>query len=205
MNKYFPKKRKWVRDNHKLDINKDLRKAIMKRSRLKNKAIKTEKPIDISNFKRQRDYVVNLNKQAKFEYFSSYNSGDSKPLWVNCKPYFSNKYSKAGTDMVLNENNDLMLKNEEIAKTLNDYFDAIVDNLDLHHWEGKTSPSNTSDKINVIIKNYEKHPRICSVKKDNIEVLVISHFDQFLLKKSKSSFENLILTTLLVLKYQLSY
>ena len=77
MNKYFPKKRKWVRDNHKLDINKDLRKAIMKRSRLKNKAIKTEKPIDISNFKRQRDYVVNLNKQAKFEYFSSYNSGDS--------------------------------------------------------------------------------------------------------------------------------
>ena len=107
--------------------------------------------------------------------------------------------------MVLNENNDLMLKNEEIAKTLNDYFDAIVDNLDLHHWEGKTSPSNTSDKINVIIKNYEKHPRICSVKKDNIEVLVISHFDQFLLKKSKSSFENLILTTLLVLKYQLSY
>ena len=137
MNKYFPKKRKWVRDNHKLDINKDLRKAIMKRSRLKNKAIKTEKPIDISNFKRQRDYVVNLNKQAKFEYFSSYNSGDSKPVWVNCKPYFSNKYSKAGTDMVLNENDDLMLKNEEIAKTLNDYFGAIVDNLDLHHWEGK--------------------------------------------------------------------
>ena len=65
----------------------------------------------------------------------------------------------------MNENGDLILKNEEIAKTFNDYFGAIVDNLDLHHWEGKTSsPSNTSDKINHIIKNYEKHPSICNMK-----------------------------------------
>ena len=165
LNKHAPKKRKWVRGNHKPHINKELRKAIMKRSRLKNKANKTKKPIDISNFKKQRNYVVNLNKQAKFEYFSSYNSADSKPFWVNCKPYFSNKYSKADTDIVLNENGDLILKNEEIVKTFNDYFGAIVDNLDLHHWEDKTSsPSNTSDKINDIIKNYEKHPSICNIK-----------------------------------------
>ena len=31
----------------------------------------------------------------------------------------------------------------------------------MHHWENKTSPpSRTSDKINNIIKNYEKHPSI---------------------------------------------
>ena len=75
----------------------------MKSSRLKKKTHKTKKPIDISNFKKQRNYVVNLNKQAKFEYFSSYNSADSKLFWVNCKPYFSNKYIKADTDIVLNE------------------------------------------------------------------------------------------------------
>ena len=38
----------------------------------------------------------------------------------------------------MNENGDLILKNEEIAKTFNDYFGAIVDNLHLHHWEGQT-------------------------------------------------------------------
>ena len=108
MNIQAPKKRKWVRGNHKPQINKELRKAIMKRSRLKNKANKTKKPIDISNFKKQRNYVVNLNKQAKFEYFSSYNYADSKPFWVNCKAYFSNKYSTADTDVVLNENGDLI-------------------------------------------------------------------------------------------------
>ena len=60
-----------VRGNHKPHVNKELRKAIMKRSRLKNKANKTKKPIGISNL--QRNYVVNLNKQAKFEYFSPLN------------------------------------------------------------------------------------------------------------------------------------
>ena len=102
-----------------------------------------------------------MNKQAKIEYFNSYNSADSKPFWINCKPYFSNKYNKADTDIDLNENGNLILKNKEIAKTFNDYFSAIVDNLNLHHWENKTSPpSRTSDKINNIIKNYEKHPSI---------------------------------------------
>ena len=46
-----------------------------------------------------------------------------------------------------------------------DYFSAIVDNLSLRHWKEKTSPpSSTSDKINDIIKNYEKHPSICNIK-----------------------------------------
>ena len=80
----------------------------MKRSRLKNKANKTKKPTDIRNFKKQRNYVVNMNKQAKIEYFNSYNSADSKTFWVNRKSYFSNKYNKANTDIVLNENGNLI-------------------------------------------------------------------------------------------------
>ena len=57
-------------------------------------------------------------------------------FWVNRKLYFSNKYNKANTDIVLNENGNLILKNEEIAKTFNYYFSAIVDSPSLNH--GKT-------------------------------------------------------------------
>ena len=61
----------------------------------------------------------------------------------------------------MNENGDLVLKNEEIAKTFNGYFGLIADNLNLHHWKDKIySPSNNSDKINDIIKNYEKMKNI---------------------------------------------
>ena len=67
----------------------------MKKSRLKNEANKTKDPADIRNYKNQRNYVVNLNKKAKLEYFSKYESNDNKPFWVNCKPFFTNKLSKA--------------------------------------------------------------------------------------------------------------
>ena len=79
-----------------------LRKAIMKRSKLKNKTSKTKLPVDINNYKKQRNYVVNLNKSAKFEYFNRYDCKDGKPLWLTCKPYFSNKHCKVGNGIVLN-------------------------------------------------------------------------------------------------------
>ena len=88
----------------------------MKRSRLENKTNKTKKPINNSKLKKQRNYVFNPNKQAKFEYFSSHNSADSKPFWVNCKPYFSNKYSLADTDIVLNKNGELVVKRRRNRK-----------------------------------------------------------------------------------------
>ena len=65
----------------------------------------------------------------------------------------------------MNENGNLIFKNQEIAKTFNDYFSAIVDSLNLYHREDKTSPPlSTSDKVTDIIKNCEKHPSICKTK-----------------------------------------
>ena len=37
----------------------------MKRSKVKNKANKTKNPLDIMNFKKQRNYVTKLNRKAK--------------------------------------------------------------------------------------------------------------------------------------------
>ena len=62
LNEYAPKKTKWVRGNNKSHMNKFLRRAIMKRSKLKNNANETKHPIDIKMYKKQRNYVVGLNK-----------------------------------------------------------------------------------------------------------------------------------------------
>ena len=61
LNEYAPKKTKWVRGNNKSHMNKFLRRAIMKRSKLKNKANETKHPVDIKMYKKQRNYVVGLN------------------------------------------------------------------------------------------------------------------------------------------------
>ena len=177
LDKHAPKKKKWLRGNNKPHITKPLRQAIMKRSKLKNKTNKTKLITDVRNYKKQRNYVVNLNKNAKFEYFSRYDCKDGKPFWVNCKPYFSNKHSKADNDIVLNEDGELILKNKEIANTFNDYFGSIVENLNLEHWdEDSNSYSGINHRNNVkdIIKKYSNHPSIKNIKKQKYQKIFIS-------------------------------
>ena len=121
----------------------------MKISKLKSKANETKLPVDIDNYKKHRNYVVYLNKSAKFEYFNKYDCKDGKPFWVNCKTYFSNKYSKSDNDIVLlNENGGLILKNKGISDTFNHYFRSIVYNLSLQHWNESFD----------IINKYRNHP-----------------------------------------------
>ena len=68
------KKIKVVCGKNKPHVNKALRHAIMKGSHLKNKANKTKNETDIKNYKKQRNFVVKLNKQAKKSYFNKLNT-----------------------------------------------------------------------------------------------------------------------------------
>ena len=81
LNTHAPKKVKILRGNHKPHYNKNHTKAIMKRSKLKNKAKKSKNPVDIANYKKQRNLVVSLNHQAKPEYFNEVsNTENSRPF-----------------------------------------------------------------------------------------------------------------------------
>ena len=56
-----PKNKKWIRGNHKPHMNKTLRKAIILRSKLKNRANKSEDTKNIKMYMQQRILVVRLN------------------------------------------------------------------------------------------------------------------------------------------------
>ena len=67
-------------------MNKNLRRAIMKSLNLQNKANRTKNPLDIMNYRKQRNYVTKLNKTAKLEYFNNLKLGKgNKPIekWRN--------------------------------------------------------------------------------------------------------------------------
>ena len=71
----------------------------------------------------------------KFEYFNKYDQNkQTKYFWVNCWPYFSNKPRKTDTNIVLSKNGELIMKNQDIANTFNDYFGLVVSNLNLFQW-----------------------------------------------------------------------
>ena len=71
LNHHLPKKKKVIRDNRKSHMNKEIRKVIMSSSKLKNKANKTKVTADIAVYKKQRNYIVRLNKESKLNYFDS--------------------------------------------------------------------------------------------------------------------------------------
>ena len=69
---HAPKKKRTIRGNQKPHLTKTLRKAIMRRSFLKNKANTTGDPYFYYMYKKQRNYIVNLNEKAKERHFASF-------------------------------------------------------------------------------------------------------------------------------------
>ena len=83
----------------------------MESLRLKNKA-------NIACYKIRRNLVVSLNRQSQFDYFNSTSSsGNSKPFWKKCKPYFSKKHAAGDSKIMLIENDKMIiLDNESVSE-----------------------------------------------------------------------------------------
>ena len=164
LNTHAPQKVKILRGNHKPHSNKNLRKAIMKRSRLKNKANRSKGPVDIANYKKQRNLVVSLNRQAKSKYFNEVsNTKSSRPFWETCKPYFSNKHARRDSKIMLIENDKILLRNEEVAKEFHQIFGHITDLLCLYEFPDVRVCEGLGD-INNIVYEFRDHPIIIKIK-----------------------------------------
>lgn len=132
LNKYAPLKKKIIRGNNKSHVSKTLRKEIMKRSRLKNIARKTKLPEDKAAYKRQRNFIVKLNKKQKRKYFDSIDTNNTKSLWNVCKPYLGNKGSYQNK-IILLEGDILKSDDFEVASIFNKYYRDITNTLPIQH------------------------------------------------------------------------
>ena len=145
-------------------MSKELRKAIMKRSRLKNVANKTKSPLDISNYKKQRKLVVSLNKKQKKALFNSINldNKNNKSFWKTCKPLFS-KLDAIGERVLLIEGDEIINNDSEIATVFNKHFNSITDALDIPQWTSKFLTV-SSDPVEQAIEKFALHPSISKIK-----------------------------------------
>ena len=153
LNTHAPKKVKILRGNNKPDYNKNLRKAIMRRSRLKSKVNRSTDPVDIANYKKQHNLVVSLNRQGKSKYFNEVsNIESSRHFWKNCKLYFSNKHARGDSKIMHIENDKILLKSEEVAKEFKQYFGHITDYLDLYEFPDERINEGLNDIDNITYK-----------------------------------------------------
>ena len=149
--------------NTKPHINKALRKEIMKRSRLKNKANKSGKKGDKRLYNIQGNKVSKLNNNFKKTYFKEKlpTGNNVKDFWNYCKPYFTNKGICNDDRIILVENDKIINKDSAISETFNNYFVNITKDLGIFDWA-----DDSSDRSNIFaqMSSFSSQPSIQMIK-----------------------------------------
>ena len=168
---HAPTKKKVVRANDKPYMTKSLRKAIMRRSYLKNKYMKYKSPDLEREYKKQRNYTNRLLKKEKKRYFYNLdisNYTDNKKFWKTIKPLFTNT-GTLGQKITLIEDDEMITDDLKIAKTFNDFFSNAVSELQLNENKAiinQTDNLANQDPIQQITYKYKDHPSILEIKKN---------------------------------------
>ena len=167
LDKYAPKKQKFIRANNSNFVTKNLRKAIMKRSKLRKKYLRERTNKAKSIYNKQRNLCASIFRKNKRDYFGNLNNKtatDNRKFWKTISPLFSEK-SFHRECITLKESNKRITNNAELAETFNTFFSKIVPNLNIDSNPGDniTNP-NMNDPVFCAIQKYEKHPSILKIK-----------------------------------------
>ena len=183
-----PIKNKILRFNHNPFMSKALRKAIMVRSKLKNKYNKNRTGENWDSYKKQRNFCVNLLRKTKKYYFNDLNVKnitDDTAFWKTIKPYFSNK-GLDSSSLILSEKNKIVTNDQDIANIMNNYFTGITSYLNL-----KPDQINHSENLTNIIENFKNHESIQRIKLANFHHRQIFNFRYDSVKEVKKELMNL--------------
>ena len=167
LNKHAPRKKKHARGNQMPFFNKELSKAIMTRTKLRNIFRQNRNEENRIRYAKQRNFCVSFLKKTKKRYYENLNEKfvvDNKLFWKTVKPLLSDNV--AGKDEIhLSENNELVKPDLETAEVLNNFLSNIVQNLDISRYSnGEPLVSNTNDATLKAILKYRNHGSIIAIQ-----------------------------------------
>ena len=161
-----PPKKKYLRANNSPFMNKAISKAVMDRTRLRNKFLKHRSAENKLAYNRQRNYYLSLTRKSKRDYYNNLdnrNVTDNKLFWKTVKPFLCDK-GPMRQKITLIEKDEILGNNKEIPEIFNYFFSIIVTKLNIPKYEDLSVNSVNSENPleNVIIK-YENHPSIRTI------------------------------------------
>ena len=133
LEKHAPMRKKILRANDKPFMTKVLRKAIMRRSTLRNKYLKEKSEQSLAAFKKQKNYTNRLAKRERSKYFANLDMKQytqNIKFWKTVKPMFSS-VAKGASKITLVEKGEIMTEDKEIAETFNNFFIDAVSSLSI--------------------------------------------------------------------------
>ena len=114
-------------------MTKELRKAIMERTKLRNIYLKQRTETTKVAHNQQRNKCVTILKKSKRSYFESLVVKfvkDNKKFLKKISPLVSNKI-KSKEKITLVENNEITSRDIEVANFFQNFFSSIVKNLNV--------------------------------------------------------------------------
>ena len=119
-------------------MNNEISKAIMTRTRLRNRFLKNRSNRNRDLFRKQRNLCVSLLRKSKKDYFSNLNEKqitDNKRFWKTVKPFLSNKVQSSERINLTDENDSLVADYGKIATELNSFCSFVVKNLNISSFD----------------------------------------------------------------------
>ena len=186
-------KEKIVRGNNAAFMTKELRKAIMNKSRLKKKYQDSPSRENFKNWKKTENKCNKLCRKAKKNHFRNItesNLNSNNKFWQFVKPFLTNK-GVIGTDFISIKKDNQFIDNEiELVEMFNSHYINVVENMtgippdisplyDLQKNDGYC--------VKQIIKKFENHPSIVEIKKN------INMVEKFTIKEATVSDINTLL------------
>ena len=145
-------------------MNNEICKAIMTRTGLRNRFLKSRSNRNRDLFRKQRNLCVCLLRKFKKDYFSNLNEKqitNNKRFWKTVKPFLSNKVQSSERINLTDENDSLVTDCGKVATELNSFFSSVVKNLNIPSHEGCDPLSdNIFHPILKAILKWRNHPSI---------------------------------------------
>ena len=133
LERHAPLKQKYIRANQAPFMNNELQKAIMLRSKLRNRLNKLKTEQANMEYKRQRNLRTYLLRKAKRDYYSRLDPSkitDKKNFWKVVKPLFCDKNMTCDR-ITLVEKGQILQDETAVSEKLNDLFSNAVKNLNI--------------------------------------------------------------------------
>ena len=112
-------------------MTKRLRKAIMLRSKFRNRFLKEKTEEFKSLYNKQRNICVSLLRKTKINYYEQLENKivtNNRKFWKVVSPLFSEKALRKES-IILKEHGKTITDNKKIAETFNNFFSNIVKKL----------------------------------------------------------------------------
>ena len=170
IDKHAPLKNKKIKGNNKPFVTKELRSAIMKRSRLRNKYNKWQSRDNYIAYRLAKRQCDKLTDDAKTQYFSNATANGTmtnKEFWKIMKPALTNKGFLGSDAIILEENGEIISDESKLVDIFNNHYINIVESTTGTPptlLGDPSDPNRDFDTVKEIVEKYIDHPIIVKIR-----------------------------------------